>query len=152
MKLIKTLGFILVIGTSIITNAQDSKDSDQKIIDKESYYQKRASEDAQFEQQFKAETKTEEEAFWKEQKDYERNLKQEDRKAHRAYMKGKKDAYASHYEHCDNHCHHSENYYHHATFYYYRYDGYYYDRYPRNRSTISTNVRVSTPRVSLGLF
>ena len=123
MKLIKALGFILVIGTSFIINAQESDNTDQKIIDKESYYQKRASEDAQYEQQFKAETKAEEEAFWKEQKDYENKLKREDRKAHKAYMKGKKDAYASHYEHCNHHCHHSDNYYHHASFYYYRYDG-----------------------------
>ena len=151
MKLIKALGFILVIGVSFITNAQESKNSDQKIIDKKSYYQKRASEDAQYEQQFKAETKAEEDTFWKEQKDYESNLKQEDRKAYKAYMQGKKDAYASHYEHCNHHCHHSDNYYHHASFYYYKYDGYYYERYPR-RNTISTRVQVRTPSVSLGLF
>ena len=151
MKLIKTLGFILIIGTSFLTNAQESDISDQKIIDKESYYQKRALEDAQYEQQFEAETKAEEEAFWKEQKEYENKLKQEDRKAHKAYMQGKKDAYASHYDHCNHHCHHSDNYYHHASFYYYRYDGYYYDRSPR-RNTISTRAQIRTPSVSLGLF
>ncbi|WP_445733808.1 hypothetical protein [Mariniflexile sp.] len=152
MKLIKTLGFILAVGVSFLSNAQESENSNKKVIDKESYYQKRALEDAQYEQQFKAESKAEEETFWKDQKAYENNLKQEDRKAYKAYMQGKKDAYANHYEHCNNHCHHNDYYYHHASFYYYRYDGYYYERYPRNRNTISTNVRVSTPSVRLGLF
>jgi hypothetical protein len=151
MKLIKALGFILLMGVSFISNAQESNNSDQKIIDKESYYQKRASEDAKYEQQFKAETKAEEEAFWKEQKTYESNLKKEDRKAHKAYIKGKKDAYANHYEHCNHHCNHSPYYYNHASFYYYRYDGDRYERYPR-RNTMSIGTRVNTPSVSLGLF
>lgn len=152
MKTIKTLGFIILLSVSILTHGQESENPDKKAIDKESYYQKRALEDAQYEQQFTAETKGEEETFWKDQKSYENDLKQKDRKAYRAYMKGKKDAYESHYNHCDSHCHHTDNYYHHAFFYYYRSDdGYYYERYPR-RNTISVGTRVSTPSVRLGLL
>jgi hypothetical protein len=151
MKLIKALVFILVLGVSFITKAQETKNPDEKTIDKETYYQKRALEDAQYEQQFMAETKTEGETFWKDQKQYENDLKQSDKKAYRAYMKGKKDAYQSHYAHCNNHCNHSDYYYHHASFYYYRYDGNYYERSPR-RNTMSIGTRVNTPSVSLGLF
>jgi hypothetical protein len=145
MKSIKTLALIATIGFSFLVSAQETKTENETKIDKESYYQKRALEDAKYEQQFNAESKTEEEAFWKDQKQYEKDLKKRDRKAYRAYMKEKKNAYASHYEHCDHHCHHSEYYYHHASFYYYRYDSY-----PRRRS-INTNVNIRTPRVRLGI-
>lgn len=151
MKLFKTSIFIIALGFSLVAQAQESEVSNETKIAKKSYYQKRAIEDAKYEQQFSAETNVEEETFWKEQKSYENDLKEKDKKAYRAYMKGKRDAYANHYEHCDNHCHHSECYYQHASFYYYRYDGYYYERYPR-RSSNSANVFVSTPSVRLGLF
>lgn len=152
MKTFRKLISIIIIGLSFATNAQEHKASDKKIAEKKSYYQQRAIEDAKYEQQFSAETKAEEEAFWKEQDDYEKNLKQNDKKAYRAYMKEKKDAYAKHYEHCNHHyCHHSDYYYHHASFYYYGYSGYYSERYPR-RSTASTKVSIGTPSVRLGLF
>lgn len=121
-------------------------------IDKKTYYQKRAAEDAKYEQEFVAENKEEEDTFWDEQKEYEEDLKKRDRKAYRAYMQGKKDAYAEHYDHCNNHCHHSHGYYQHASFYYYGYNNYYYERYPKQRSTISTGVRVNAPSVRLGIF
>ncbi|WP_100615019.1 hypothetical protein [Confluentibacter citreus] len=152
MKSIKTIVFLIVLSFSFITNAQDNDLSNEATVDKKSYYQKRAEEDAKFEQQFSSKNKAEEETFWKEQKNYENDLKRKDKKAYKAYMKGKKDAYANHYEHCNHHCHHSDYYYHHASFYYYGYQGYYYDRYPRQRTTMSTNVRVNTPSVRLGLF
>lgn len=152
MKSAKTLIAVITISFSCILNAQDSKVETQNSIDKKSYYQKRAEEDAKFEQQFSAKTKAEEETFWNEQKNYENELKQNDKKAYKAYMKGKRDAYASHYNECNHHCHHNDYYYHHASFYHYRYNEDYYRRYPSNRSTISTNVRVQTPSVRLGLF
>ena len=148
MKNYKSLVFIIAIGVSLTLQAQESKNTEKSTIDKKSYYQKRAMEDAKFEQQFNAESKAEEEAFWNDQKAYEKKLKAEDKKAYKAYMRGKKDAYANHYGHCTNHCHHSDYYYHHAPFYYY---GYYNERYPR-RNTVRTNVRVNTPRISLGLL
>ena len=152
MRTIKNLTFILFLGFSIATTAQETDKAEEKVFDKESYYKTRALEDAKYEQQFKAETKAEEETFWDDQKAYEEDLKRKDKRAYKAYMRGKKDAYKSHYAHCDNHCHHSDHYYHHASFYYYRYDGYYYDRYPSRRNSINVRTRVSTPRVSLGLF
>ncbi|MFI0430125.1 hypothetical protein [Mariniflexile sp. HMF6888] len=151
MKSIKALIMFFIIFVSSIINAQEAKTTSEAKIDSQSYYEQRAIEDAKYEQQFAAKTKAEEDAFWEEQKAYEKELKQRDRKAYRAYMKGKRDAYADHYEHCDAHCHHSPHYYHHASFYYYRYDNYYYHRYPQ-RSTVTTSVNVRTPRVSLGLF
>ena len=151
MKFYKSLVFIFTIGLSFTLHAQEHENSEHSKIDKTSYYQKRAIEDAKFEQQFSAESKVEEESFWEDQKAYEKNLKEEDRKAYKAYMKGKKDAYASHYGHCNHHCHHSDYYYHHASFYYYRYDRYYNERYPR-RNTVHTRIGVNTPKVSLGLF
>ncbi|HMB99537.1 MAG TPA: hypothetical protein VKN14_00715 [Flavobacteriaceae bacterium] len=151
MKTIKIVIFIIAISISFLAQAQDFETSNKTQIDKQSYYKQRAEEDAKFEQQFNAETETDEKAFWKEQKNYERNLKRKDKKAYKAYMKGKRDAYASHYNHCNNHCHHSDYYYHHASFYYYRYDGYYHKRYPR-RSLIKTRVSIGSPRVGIGIL
>lgn len=152
MKTIKTLVFVIVLSFSSVTNAQDKDSSNEASVDKKSYYQQRAEEDAKYEQQFRAKNKAEEETFWKEQKNYENDLKRKDKKAYKAYMKGKKDAYAHHYEHCNHHCHHSDYYYHHASFYYYGYHNYYYERYPRRSSSIGTNVRINTPSIRLGLF
>ncbi len=153
MRSLKTIVFIMMVHFSFTTNAQDGEIPNETTEDKKkSYYQKRAEEDAKYEQQLSSETKADEATFWEEQKNYEKDLKRKDKKAYKAYINSKKAAYATHYEHCNHHCHHSENYYHHASFYYYRYDGYYYRSYPRSRSTISTNVRVPTPSVRLGLF
>lgn len=152
MKTVKNIIVIVAIGLSIVTNAQEVNASSETRIDKKSYYQERAQEDAKYEQHFSADTKAEEASFWKEQKEYENNLRQKDKKAHKAYLKSKKEAYANHYDHCDSHCHHSEYYYQHASFYYYKYDAYYYNRNPYRRGTIKTNVIIRTPSVSLGLF
>ncbi|MFL1011872.1 hypothetical protein [Flavisericum labens] len=151
MRIFKTSVFILAILLSFNPQAQEQELKSETKIDKKTYYEKRAEEDAKFEQQFTAKTEAEEEKFWKEQKTYEKNLKKKDRAAYTAYMQGKRDAYSAHYEHCSNHCHHSDHYYHHASFYYYRYDGYYY-RHPQQRSGINTRVGISTPNVRLGLF
>ena len=154
MKSFKKLILVIFIGTSFTFYSQETKVTNETTADKKSYYQKRALEDAKYEQQFTAEVKADEEAFWQDQKTYEDNLKRKDRKAYGAYMKSKKDAYANHYYHCNSHCHHSDYYYHHASFYYHGYYDYYYERYPRRRNTINTDVRVNTPsvRVGLGLF
>ena len=144
MRTNKIVLTLLIFGFSFAIYAQE-KDS------KVSYYQARAEEDAKFEQQFKAEDKEDEEKFWKEQKRYEKDLKKKDKVAYNAYMEGKRDAYREHYGHCDHHCHHSDHYYSHATFYYYGYHDHYYYRRPAS-SGISTNVRIGTPTVRLGLF
>jgi len=148
MKSIKPLLLVTIMSISLSSYAQENKEKDEIKIDKESYYQQRAIEDAKYEQQFNAKSKTEEEVFWNDQKQYEKDLKRRDRKAYRAYMKEKKSAYANHYKHCNHHCHHSDYYYHHAAFYYYRYDRYYY---PRSTRTINTSIKVRTPSVRLGI-
>lgn len=150
MKLLKTSLLIAITGLSFSLQAQNNQIKDSTNISKSSYYRQRAIEDAKFEQQFEAKNKAEEDAFWEDQENYEKKLKRNDRKAYRAYMKGKRDAYAEHYEHCD-HEHHSHDYYTHASFYYYRYEDPYYYHHP-HRTTYSTNVRVSTPSIRLGLF
>jgi hypothetical protein len=86
-----------------------------------SYYQRRGLEDAQHEQELEVKSKAEEHTFWEEQKQYEKELKKNDRRAHRAYLQGKKRGYAAHQYHCDSHCHHSEYWYQHAGYYYYEY-------------------------------
>lgn len=150
MKSIKLLVLTTALGFSCLINAQDSENSKDSSTDKKSYYQKRAEEDAKFEQGFIAKTEAEEERFWEEQKTYENDLRQRDKKAYKAYMKGKRDAYANHYEHCDGHCHHSEHFYHHASFHYHGYSGYYYERYPRGRSSVRTSINIGTPKVRVG--
>ncbi|MDW5287690.1 hypothetical protein [Formosa sp. PL04] len=150
MSIFKTSLFTLAICFSLTIQAQDAQIENKTNIDKKSYYEKRALEDAQYEQQFTTKTKAEEKAFWKAQKTYKKDLKRKDKKAYKAYLKGKKDAYVKHYQHCDNHCQHSDHYYSHASFYYYRYDTNY--RRQPQPSTINTQIHVNTPGVSLGLL
>jgi len=150
MKFFKTPIFILAICLSFAINAQNTEASNETTLDKTSYYQKRAAEDAKYEQQFSTENKTEEEAFWEDQEAYEKELKRKDRKAYRAYMKGKRDAYAEHYENCNSHCHHGHHYYSHASFYYYGYNSYYYNRQPNQGTSINTRARVIVPSVRVG--
>jgi hypothetical protein len=53
-------------------------------------YQRRGLEDAQHEQELEVKSKAEETYLWEEQKQYEKELKKNDRRAHRAYLQGKK--------------------------------------------------------------
>ncbi|UQD57579.1 hypothetical protein [Flavobacterium sp. K5-23] len=155
MKTINTVIAIVFLGTVVSMNAQEAKVKSETRVntnqDKIAYYEQRGAEDARFEMEFKAKTKAEEKAFWKEQKQYERDLKEDNNRAHRAYVQGKKDAYAEHHYHCDDHCYHSDSFYHHAGFYYYQYDQRNYQRSPRSTS-VNTQIRVNTPSVRLGLF
>ena len=116
---------------------------------KSSYYENRAREDAAFEQRFKAESAEEENEFWEEQQAYEKNLKKRDRKAYRAYMRGKRAAYREHIQYCNAHCHHSAFYYEHASFYYHGYYGYG-RRYPASHG-VRARVRLGTPAIRIGL-
>lgn len=137
MKLIRKILIVLAVGYGVCLHAQE---------DKLSYYEERAKADAKFEQEFQADTPEEEEKFWTEQQAYERELKQRDRKAYRAYLRGKRDAYEEHYEHCHGH-HHTEHYYHHASFYYYNSH-----RHPRYTNGVRAGLRLNAPSIRLGLF
>jgi hypothetical protein len=55
-----------------------------------SYYQRRGLEDAQHEQELEVKSKSRGTYLWEEQKQYEKELKKNDRRAHRAYLQGKK--------------------------------------------------------------
>ena len=141
------------IGLSVITfllfgvlNAQEKKEEVSKET-KTSYYKKRAKEDAKFEQKYKATSKKDEKKFWKEQKEYEKDLKKKDKLAYEAYMQGKRDAYAEHKTNCNHHCDHGHYYHSHASFYYH-YEYRSKPRYRRNRTT----VRLGVPSVRIGLF
>ena len=154
MKTIKAALILMIFSFVPNVNAQEARvNHDTKVETKHSvsYYQQRGLEDAQYEQKFEAKSKTEERTFWEEQKQYEKELKKNDRRAHRAYLQGKKEGYAAHHDHCDSHCHHSEYWYQHAGYYYYEY------REPRyenrsSRTTVNTQIGVSTPKVRLGIF
>jgi hypothetical protein len=98
-----------------------------------SYYQQRAREDAQYEQQFRAGSKKRRTSFLEGTKEYEKNLKSQDRRSYRVYIEAKNDAYAAHYHNCNATCHHSDYYYHNAGYYYYEY------RQPRYNKATSDN-------------
>ncbi|GGW21829.1 hypothetical protein GCM10007383_00590 [Arenibacter certesii] len=126
--------------------AQEKKSIENKEI---SYYEQRAIEDARYEQTQNLDEDAEEE-FWEDQKEYERDLKKRDKKAYKAYLKGKNDAYAQHRKHCDSHCHHSRHYHTQTSFYYYNNTNYG-NRRPYNRTTISTGIGVRMPSVRIGI-
>jgi uncharacterized protein YxeA len=147
MKTIKSIltAIIFISGTFIFSQETEKTPKE----DVKSYYQKRANEDAKFEQNFKGTSKSEEQKFWKEQKHYEEDLKEKDRIAYEAYMNGKRDAYKEHQDHCNNHCHHSRYYHSHVDFYYQVF--YNQERRSYRRST-GTRLQIRTPSVSLGIF
>ena len=153
MKTIHSIIVFLFLGTLAI-NAQNasvkSKTDVNVTTDKMSYYQKRGAEDAQFEIAFTAKTKEEEKSFWKEQKAYEKALKQKDKKAYRAYLASKKEAYSQHYYHCDGYCHHDAAFYTYAGYYYYGYERPSYQR-SYSPNTVNTKISVGTPSLRLGL-
>jgi hypothetical protein len=154
MKTVKVALILLIFSFGPHMKAQQSRASDQGQVETKSrmpYYQQRGLEDAQHEQELEVKSKAEEYTFWQEQRQYEKELKKNDRRAHRAYLQGKKEGYAVHHKYCDNNCHHSEYWYQHAGYYYYEY------REPRNqnrtsRTTVNTQIGVRTPKVRLGLF
>lgn len=155
MKTIKTVLVLLFLGTIASVRAQEARvegeTNSYAHSDKITYYQKRGAEDANYELTFKAKTKAEEKAFWKEQKAYEKELKERNKRAYHAYVAGKQDVYTAHYDHCDSHCHHSDSFYGYAGFYYYEYDQGNYQRRP-NHTSVNTQIGVRTPSVRLGLF
>lgn len=147
MKSLVLFTFVLLLSGQGLLWAQATGQEQEKL----SYYEQRAREDAQYEQSLAMENEAAESDFWNEQKSYEKELKKRDRKAYRAYMKGKRDAYAEHYEHCGHHCNHGRHYYSQATFYYHGYHGHHYYRQPYSPG-IHTRVRVGAPAVRVGIL
>jgi hypothetical protein len=147
MKQLTLYAYVFLLTGSGLLWAQETDPEQEKL----SYYEQRAREDAGYEQSLAIETEAEESDFWEDQQAYEKELKKRDRKAYRAYMKGKRDAYAEHYEHCDHHCNHGSHYYSHATFYYHGYYGHHYYRRPYSTG-VHTRVRIGAPSVRLGIL
>ena len=153
MKTIQSLFLVLAFTVMTTAEAQTTKvnaKTQVEVKNTNAYYQQKAREDARIEQEFRAESKREEKVFWNQQKEYEKNLKSQDRRAYRVYIEAKNDAYANHYQTCNGSCPHSDYYYQQAGFYYYEYHQ---PRYSgtSTRATINTNIGVSTPAVRLGL-
>ncbi len=145
MRKLSVLSGLLIFAFTFGLNAQNDESTN---IDSKTYYKQRALDDAKYEQNLMVASKEEEQEFWEDQKRYEKKLKQRNKKAYRAYMKGKREAYQEHYEHCSSHCHHSQHYYNHATYYYYRYDRRNYYR----SSNSGVRARIVIPGVSVGIF
>ena len=154
MKTVKSILVLMIFCFLPKVNAQESGfNQDTKVQTKNelSYYQQRGLEDAQHEQQFKVKSKNEERVFWKEQKQYEKELRKNNRRAYNAYLQGKKEGYAAHHDHCNNHCDHSVYWYQNAGYYYYGYrQPQYENRMPR--TSVNTQIGVGVPRVKLGIF
>lgn len=155
MKIVKALVIITVFAFLQNVSAQEAKASTNdsvQIKHSVSYYEERGAEDAQYELNFESKkSKSEDRVFWNEKQAYEKELKRKNRRAYRSYLQGKRDGYAAHYDHCDSHCHHSDYWYQHADYYYYKYrEPRYEDR--SSRTSVNTQIRVSAPRVRLGLF
>jgi len=146
MKVTKLIVSIILLITTSFSFAQE-QGNDSK-IEKEAYYNKRAKEDARFEQEFNSKSKSEDKKFWKEQKAYEKELSKRDEVAHKAYMQSKRDAYAAHNDYCENH-NHGYYYRHHVSDYYY--SDHHYERRSFRRPH-RTRINVRTPSISLGIF
>lgn len=144
-SIVYTLGFILLVTFGL--KAQEAPEQQE---DKLTYYEQRAKQDAEYEQSLVLEKEEDEADFWSDQKQYEKDLKARDKKAYKAYMKGKRDAYAEHEAHCGHHCGHSDYYHHHAHFYYSYHNTYY--RNPSRRATLGTRVMLGSPSIRVGLF
>lgn len=146
MKKIQFLSLVSLLFISAGVVAQEEETIENEKL---SYYEQRAIEDAKYEQTQQLD-EDEEEEFWEGQKVYERKLKKRDKRAYKAYLKGKRDAYAEHREHCNSHCHHSGHYHSQASFYYYN-NANYGERRPHHRTTVRTAIGVRMPSVRIGL-
>jgi hypothetical protein len=93
-KFMKTFKAALILLIFLLPHMkQQSRASDQAELETKnnmSYYQRRGLEDAQHEQELEVKSKAEEHTFWEEQKKYEKELKKNDRRAHRAYLQNKR--------------------------------------------------------------
>ncbi|WP_108424019.1 hypothetical protein [Flagellimonas amoyensis] len=147
MKHIEFFIMILALTFSTAMAAQENGTPETE-QDRDSYYEQRAKEDAEYEQGLAMRNEEDEKDFWKDQDKYEKDLRKRDKKAYKAYMKGKRDAYAEHAAHCDSQCHHSGHYHRQAQIYY----TYHEYHYPRRSTVVQTGVRVATPRVGLSIF
>ena len=143
----KKMGLLPLVILLCLSNWAIAQEKEEKQEERLSYYEKRGQKDASYEQALEMNSEEDEEDFWQDQSQYEKDLKKRDKKAYKAYMKGKKDAYAEHAAHCDRHCHHSSQYYHHTHFYY-TYNRNYYP----SRTAVRTNVRVAAPSLRVGIF
>jgi hypothetical protein len=147
MKISKVLATSALLLTFHFSNAQEKKKD--SILGKENYYRVRAKEDARFEQEFNSKSKSDDKKFWKEQKQYEKELENRDEEAHKAYMRGKRDAYAEHSDHCNKHCNHGYYYQYHVNYYYH-------SNPPRerryNRGATQTRIKIRTPSLGINIF
>lgn len=119
-----------------ISNAQEVAPSP------DTYYETRAREDAAYEMALQEDAEDEED-FWASQEAYEKALKKRDKKAYRAYMRGKREAYREHASRCGSHCHHGHHFEYRATYYYS-------DYYRRPARSGGIGVRVASPRIRIG--
>lgn len=71
------------------------------------FYENLALRDAQYEQTLHTTDLQDEQDYWTDQRNYERQLGTENFAAYLVYMKGKKEAYQLHLQHCSEACAHS---------------------------------------------
>ncbi|WP_421810613.1 hypothetical protein [Flagellimonas sp.] len=71
------------------------------------FYENLALRDAQYEQTLHTVDLQDEQDYWKDQRNYERQLGTENFAAYLVYMKGKKEAYQLHLQQCSEACSHS---------------------------------------------
>jgi hypothetical protein len=101
--------FVLVIFTTNSVFAQNHKvDSKKQRI---SFFMERAQQDAKYEQTLVTGNKEDELDIWKDQKRFEKDLKDWDWASYDAYMFAKKNAYLKHDEVCEDHCNHTDYYF-----------------------------------------
>ncbi|MCQ0110422.1 hypothetical protein [Zhouia amylolytica] len=136
---------IVFIIIGFINFSAFGQEPDKENEDPLSYYEKRAREDAEYEQSLASQHVEDEELFWKDQKAYEKNLKKRDKKAYKAYMKGKEAAYKEHQDSCDSSCHHSHYYHHYTSFYYYE------ERRPYRSPYRNANIRLRMSSLNVGV-
>ncbi len=114
MKLIWQAVVLIMILLPLNINSQ-LVDTKKEVI---AFYTAMAEKDALFEQSIRLDSAEDEADFWKDQKEFEQDLKQHNYTAYKSYLKGKKEAYHFHEQHCKTKENHGEYYYLQASFYY----------------------------------
>jgi len=114
MKLNWQVLFIVLILLPLTINSQVIDSKKEEIA----FYAAMAQKDALFEQSIPLDVEEDEMDFWRDQKKFEQDLKQNNYTAYKAYLQGKNEAYYFHEQHCDSSCNHGEYYYLQASFYY----------------------------------
>lgn len=106
----KAIGTLILIFTACLGQWIMAQE-EETMVHSLRFYEKLAQRDADYESSFQMMREQDEQDYWIDQRNYERHLGKANFAAYLVYMRGKKEAYYQHLQHCGSTCVHSPEYY-----------------------------------------